>query len=49
MNELPGRSDLPPGVGLGDIDPPEKRMDEDDRYWLEFWMNAEPEDKDDRG
>ena len=23
INELPGRDDLPPGVGLRDIDPPE--------------------------
>ena len=43
MNDLPGRSDLPPGTLPQDVSDRERR--EDDAYWLEFGMNAEPEDK----
>ncbi len=42
MNELPGRDDLPPGVSLRDIDPPERRrdLDEDDDFWRDYWLYA---------
>ncbi len=51
MNELPGDPTIAPGCRHSDYDKPERRRDaeEDDAYWLEFWMNAEPEDYVDRG
>ncbi len=42
MNELPGRDDLPPGVTMSQIDPPERRRDEDedDAFWRDYWLYA---------
>ncbi len=38
MNDLPGRSDLPPGALPGDESDRERRRDDDDdEFWRAFW------------
>ena len=39
-NDLPGRTDLPPGVGLRDVDPPEPPDNEDEFGCRHSWWRT---------
>lgn len=48
MNIPDGPFNTPPGTTWRQLDPPPRLDDDDDAYWLEHWMNAEPEDNENR-
>ncbi len=48
MTSLPdGPFNTPPGTTWRELDPPERRRDEDDDFWTDYWLyqGTEPEDK----
>ena len=44
-NGLPGDPTLPPGVTMRDIDPPERRDDDDEGAFWEQWWKYTPRDE----
>ncbi len=40
MNDLPGPDDLPPGTRAQDVSDRERRRDEDDAFWRDYWLYA---------